>query len=84
MVEVTEVDDHISFLFVMNCLPDHKARCCKQYGLVYLFHIALYIENVMMFIEYRFVIMAEGIGMAGQLVVLVAVDKRDFHHLFRW
>ncbi len=83
MVEVTEIDDHMSLFFVMNCLPDHETGHCKQYRLVYPLHTALYMENVMMFIEHRFVVVTERVGMAGQLVILVTVDKRDFHHLFR-
>ncbi len=78
-----EVDDYISLLFAMNCSPDHETEYCKWYRLVYLFYTALYVESVVMFIEYCFVVMIEKIRMAGQFVVLVAVDKRDFHHLFR-
>ncbi len=83
MVEIIEIDDHISFLFAMNCSPNHKIEHCKRYRLVYLFHIALYIENVMIFIEYCFVAMAEKIETVRQFVILVTVNKRDFHYLFR-
>ncbi len=63
MVEIIEVDNHISLLLVVNCSPDHKTRCCKQCRLVYPFYIALYMENIVMFIEYYFVIIAEKIRM---------------------
>ncbi len=65
MVEVMEVDDHMSLFLAMNRLPDHKARHCKQYELVYPFYTALYMESVMMFIEYRFVVVVERVGTAG-------------------
>ncbi len=83
MVEVTEIDDYISLLLAMNRLSDYETGCYKQYRLVYLLHIALYIENVVMFIEHRFVAVAERVGTVGQLVILIIVDERDFHHLFR-
>ncbi len=83
MIEVMEVDDYMSLLLVVNRLPDHEAGRYKQCGLVYPFHPALYMENVVMFIEYCFVMVAERIGTVGQLVILVTVNKRDFHHLFR-
>ncbi len=46
MVEVMEVDDYMSLFFVVNHSPDHEAGRYKQYGLIYLLHIALYVENV--------------------------------------
>ncbi len=84
MVEVTEVDDYMSLFLVMNHSPDYETGCCKQYGLIYPFHMALYMESVMMFIKYYFVVVVERVEIAGQFVILVTVDKRDFHYLFRW
>ncbi len=65
MVEVMEVDDYMSLLFAVNRLSDHETGCCKRYRLVYLFYVALCVEGVVMFIEYRFVVVAERVGTAG-------------------
>ncbi len=65
MVEVMEVDNHMSLLLTMNCLSDHEVGRYKRYGLVYLFYTALCVKNVVMFIEYCLVAVAERVGMAG-------------------
>ncbi len=83
MIEITEVDNHTSLLLAMNRSPDHETGRCKQYRLVYPLHVALHMKNVMTFIKHHFVAMIERIGTAEQLVVLVTVNKRDFHYLFR-